>query len=598
MEWTRIAWSVVLAVGWGCAPGDDGPRRCGECSTAVDPIAWTTYHGDMKRAGCNTRERELLAAPIRAQGIVERWSSARLDAETIDGIEYAPHLYATPLWIDDVALTGGELDGAVLPVVIAATSNGWIYAIVADEPACDSCDVEAGTIAWARRLVDAAPVERLDGGMPMGTLATPIVDVARERIYVTAMDRARGWLAFAVELGSGAVLEGWPLAIDDAALAPVNRNGPARMQAPELMSQRGALALAPDGERLYVPFGTYRGDGVGWLVAVDTDPPRIASAFSSAPFVDAESNGGIWGAGGPAIDDAGDVWVTTGNSPASAGPAPNTWGNSLLQLDRDLRLFGTYTPFNYCWLDAANMDVAGSTPLLLPELPSTSTPWTVAFGGKQGNVYLVDRTTLARDRDARPGCSDDASTDASLLPPEPQPQFGTRGPLNVFGPYTEEFGELDWAKMRSKPAFAIDDDGRWLYVAGSTKASIDAIESVPPSIAKLRVVTPAGAPAYLELAATNDEVAFVNPGSPVVGMNDTTSGVVWVIDENAQRIASLLDPDTPRPVVYAFDAVTLELLWRSDEDALAHGGKYGTPVIAHGVAIVGTDRVTAFGLGD
>ena len=594
---TRLASFGLACLAWGCAPGDE---PCGTCPKSDERIVWSTYHGDADRSGCNTKERELLASSIRARGIEERWSSPLLDTEHVDGIEIAPHLYATPLWIDDVALAGGDFDGAALPVVIAATSNGWVYAIVAQDRACTGCDARAGTIAWSERLVDAVAIAKLDGGMPMGTLSTPYADLASDppRLYVTAMDRTRGWLAFALDLGSGEVLDGWPVAIDDATLATVNRNGPARMQAPELMSQRGALALASDGARLFVPFGTYQGDGVGWLVAIDTQAPRVVSAFSSAPFVEQDSNGGIWGAGGPAIDDADNVWVTTGNSPAGAGPAPGTWGNSLLRLDRDLRLTGSYTPFNYCWLDEANMDIAGSAPILLPELADASTPWTVAFGGKQGNVYLVDRTALARDRDARPGCSDDASTDASLLPPDPQPQFGTRGPLNVFGPYTEDFGELDFAKMRSKPAFAIDEDGRWLYVAGSTKAAIDSATSVPPSLAKVRVVAPAGAPAYLEIAATNDEVAFVNPGSPVVGVDGEQDGVVWVIDENAPRVASLLDPATPKPVLYAFDAKTLELLWRSEDGELAHGGKYGTPVVAHGVVVVGTDRITAFGLRD
>jgi outer membrane protein assembly factor BamB len=592
---TKVA-SSLACVALACAPGDDAP--CGTCPPSVESIRWVTYHGDVDRIGCNRRERELLSSSIRTRGMEQRWSSPPLDAEIIDGVEYPPHIYATPLWLDDVALAGADVEDAVLPVVIAATSNGWAYAIVAEDRACEGCDARAGTIAWSRRLVDAAPVERLDGGMPMGTLSTPFADLDAEppRLYVAAMDREAGWLAFALDLGSGEVLAGWPVAIDDASLAPVNRNGPARMQAPEVMSQRGALAVA--GDRLYVPFGTYRGEGVGWLAAIDTSTASLASAFSSAPWSELDSNGGIWGAGGPAIDGVGNLWITTGNSPADSGPSPAVWGNSLLQLDRDLRLIGTYTPFNYCWLDEGNMDIGGSAAVLLPELPATSTPFTVAFGGKQGNVYLVDRTTLARDREARPGCSSDASSDGSLLPPDVQPQFGTRGPLNVFGPYSEEFGELDYAKMRSKPAFAIEGDERFLYVAGSTKAAVDSDESVPPALAKLRIVTPEGEPAHLEIAAMNDAVAFVNPGSPIVAADDDRDGVVWVVDENAPRIASLLDPATPKPVLYAFDAGTLELVWRSDDGQLAHGGKYGTPVVAHGVVVVGTDRITAFGLAD
>lgn len=39
-------------------------------------------------------------------------------------------------------------------------------------------------------------------------------------------------------------------------------------------------------------------------------------------------------------------------------------------------------------------------------------------GGKQGNIYLLDRRTLPGKLDRRPACSTDSSTDASLLAPD------------------------------------------------------------------------------------------------------------------------------------------------------------------------------------
>ena len=578
-----MRWLIVLALG-SCAADDH--RRC-----EVDdmPLRFDAYHGDERRLGWNDRETELTPTAIAADGLVVRWSSATLDAETIDGISYAPHLYAVPLWLDDFP----GLDGPTR-AVITATSNGWVYAITADDREC--APRAPGEILWATRLVDPSVVTRLDGGMPLGVLSTPILDRAGERLFVAAMDRERGWLAFALDVASGEVLEPWPVVIDDAGAGAKNTNGPATLHAPEIVSQRGALKLSPPGDRLYVPFGTYRGEGVGWLVAIDTNDATIAAAFSSAQWTESTSSGGIWGAAGPAIDDAGDVWLTTGNSPPLSAQMPGTWGNSLLRLDRDLALEATYTPFNYCWLDLSNMDIAASPPLLLPPLTGASTPDTVAFGGKQGNVYLVDRDALTPVGASRPNCSDDAAADRSLLPPGDQPQFGTRGPLNVFGPYSERFGQLDHAKMRSRVAYAELGGERWLFASGSTKAAEDSETSVAPSLAKLRVVAPTGAPAYLETTGYAPDVVFLNPGAPIVASDADAAAVVWVIDENAPRTASLLDPATPSPILYAFDAETLAPLWRSDDGALAKGGKYGTAVVAHGVAIVGTDRITAFGL--
>jgi hypothetical protein len=49
-------------------------------------------------------------------------------------------------------------------------------------------------------------------------------------------------------------------------------------------------------------------------------------------------------------------------------------------------------------------------------------------------------------------------------------------------------------------------------------------------------------------------------------------------------------------VLYAVDATSMRLLWRSTAAQLDVGGKYSHPVVAHGVVMVATDRVQAFGL--
>ncbi|MBK8234434.1 MAG: hypothetical protein IPK74_02655 [Deltaproteobacteria bacterium] len=559
------------------------------CESSAPVITWSSYQGAPPRSGWNPEEQRLTPATIASDGITIRWRSPPLDSETFDGITYPPHVYASPLWIDELPQAAGSIRA-----VLTATSNGWVYAIAADDRSCRSCGPAPGDILWRTRVGDAAPVERLDGGMPMGVLSTPAYDPGTARLYVVALDRRDGWSAFALDASDGTVVPGWPVVIDAVSVESLDRNGPAAMQRPEMIAQRGALQLSPAGDRLYVTFGSYRGEGVGWIVAIDTEATRVRASFSAARSDELTSNGGMWGAGGPAVDERGEIWLTTGNAPADSLRTEGTWGNSLLHLDRELTLLGSYTPFNYCWLDFADMDLAASQPLLLPELPGTSTPRTVAFGSKQGNVYLVDRDALTLAA-ARPECLDDASRDTSLLPPEPQPQFGTRGPLNVFGPYSELYGALDFARMRSRVAHARLGGDSVLFVAGSTKAAADSEVAIGPSLARLHVVTPTGAPAYLEIDGYDDGAVFVNPGSPVVSSNGDRDAVVWVIDENAPRTAALLDPATPGPVLYAFDGESLALLWRSDDGALARGGKYGAPVIAHGVAVVATDRITAFG---
>jgi hypothetical protein len=262
------------------------------------------------------------------------------------------------------------------------------------------------------------------------------------------------------------------------------------------------------------------------------------------------------------------------------------------------RLTGSYTPFNYCDLEVADADVGGNSPLLFDLDPATtSTPHLIAFGSKQGNVYLLERDRLPGRTDVRQPCGTDASADTSLLPPAPQPQFGTHGPLNVFGPYSEVYGNLDNAKMRSGPALYRAPSGvTYLYVSGASKASVSSQSSVAPSLVRLRVGAEAGAPAYLAVDAAAD-VAFLNPGSPVITSAKGEHPIVWVVDENGKRVASLASARAPRPILYAFDGETMQELWRSPEGALSVGGKYNVPAIAHGVVYVATDRVQAFGLG-
>ncbi len=569
---------------------------CGSTkSTTVVPMESRVigFHGDRAKLGW-VQSASFSTMDLRNYGLRPLWSSARLDAVTIQGVEFAPHFYASPLLAREVRIDVPLFHGST-DVVLAASSNGMVYAVSAGGA------ITAGTVLWRTTLTRPMQIPKLDGGVPLGVLSTPILNLDAPlgpTLYIASHDADRGWLVFAVLVSTGKILDRWPIVLDDASLSPKNLNGPARFHESYEMSQRGALALSPLGDRLYVSFGSFSFASVGWISAINTENATITSTFSTAPDVETRSNGGMWGAGGPAVDDHGYVYVATGNSPPGVADAPRTWGNSLLKFDRDLHLLERYTPFNYCKLDTNNIDLAGSAPMLLPDNPS-ATPHVMVFGGKQGNVYLIDRDHLLAAGDRRSPCSTDVSTDRSLHPPEAQPQFGARGPLNVFGPYTDDFGQVDYAKMRSRPAYFASKGAQYLYVSGATKAAADSTVSVPPSLARLRVVAEPGQQASLAIDRYNQVVSFVNPGSPVVvgGGNQGGQPTVWVIDENAKRSASLLDPSTPKPVLYVFDGETLELLAHTREGELEIGGKYVTVAVANGGVIVATDRIVAFGVG-
>ncbi len=552
---------------------------------------WTGFHGDRAKLGWIADEVILTPARVASGDLRERFRTDPFDTLDAGGARHRGFAYASPLYVDRLQVSSGALVGKTLPVVIVATSNADVYALTA----FPSEGVPEGTIVWKTRLSTATPVPKLDGGVPLGILSTPVLDptTSPPTLYVSSMDAARGWQVFALDAATGAVRPGWPVDLDAKALAPVNRNGPAAVQPAVELSQRAALVLNQDGTRLYVGIGSFAFASVGWLIGIHTRNPRVESAFSVAPTDAVDSNGGIWGAGGPALDERGNVYVATGNSPKESGPAPRTWGNSLLRFAPDLTLLGTYTPFNYCMLDRNNIDLGGSAPLLLPRPAGATDGPLVTFGGKQGTVYLLSTDRLA-GRDRRPPCETDASHDASLLPPE-IPGIARRGPLNVFGPYSEVFGQIDNARMRSRPAYFRDDQGaESVFVTGSTKATEESTVSVPPGVARLRIVRNGAAGSYLRVDALARSVAFTNPGSPVVSSDGGSRAVVWVLDQTSPRSARFVDPATPGPILYGLDASTLAVIFKSG--VLPLGGKYATPVVVRGRVFVATDRLIAFGV--
>lgn len=556
-----------------------------------------TFHADRQRSGWYSQQPALTPANVAAPGFGLLWESPQLDS--VDG--QPPRLYASPLYLDRVAISAGQHQGQTFSVVFAASNNGYVYAI----NAARAGDVAAGRILWRRQLAQPCRLQPapLDA-VPTGVLSTPIIDVAKRRIYVTHCDPKQGWQAYALDIGSGEMLKGWPVRLDEARFNQVNRNAGPTLVPPkrrfDFRVQRGALNLSPDGKRLYATFGETE---TGWLVSIDTDKPAVASAFAAVAMPH-RGSGGIWGAGGPAVDAQGNVFVVTGSGFEGYLEQPADWTQSLLKLSDSpgagLKLQGTYTPFNHCTTAKMDIDLGSGGASLLRDLEAgrTSTPHLLVIGGKQGNAYLLDRDRLSGNLDRRPACSNDAASDGSLLAPTRQPQFAGRGPLNVFGPYSEHDAAMDVARARSVPAHYRDAAGDlYVYLTGNTKRAEGSADSVPPSLVKLKVVATPGRPAYLRIDRKQQELVLGNPGSPVISSRGSEDAIVWVLDENARRSALLAGPDAPSPVLYALDAASLKLLWKSAPGQLHTSGKYNAPTFAGGEVVVGTDRIQAFGLG-
>ena len=590
---TKIASGIASAMA-------DVPRK-GEPVIAVaaasGPMDITTFHVNPQRTGWLSRGTTLTPTNVAAPGFGRLWESPTFDS--LDGAP--PRAYASPLYIDKVTLSMGPHRGTTLPVVFAATSNGFVYAVNATETA----DIAPGTILWRAQLGKPCRLEPtpLDG-ISTGVLSTPVIDIARKRLYVTSCEHEKRWRAHALALDSGDELAGWPVVLDETTfnLPGMNRNAGSVVPPPKRFDyrvQRGALNLSPDKKTLYVTFGETQ---TGWLIAVDTDAAKVASAFASVANPH-RGSGGIWGAGGPAVDAEGNVFVVTGTGYSGYVDAAHNWAQSVLKLSyaqpQGFVLRGTYTPFNYCDTATRDIDLGSGGAALMPdrEANATTTPQLMTVGGKQGNVYLLDHARMPGGSARRQPCSKDSASDRSLLAPDSQPQFGQRGPLNVFGPYTDKDAAIDTARGRSVPAYFQDGAGAmYVFVTGSTKKVEASAASVPPSLARLKLMVASGKPAYLVIDQFEQTVVFENPGSPVVSSNGAADAIVWVLDSHARRSAPLLGDQAPKPVLYAFDALNFKLLWKSNPGELSTSGKYNGPAVAGGRIFVATDRIQTFGL--
>lgn len=585
MKWPALARFGLLVVSWWAI-----------ASGAQTDV--TTFHANPMRTGWIDSVDALRPDDIAGGSFGEFWRTPEFDWAG----GRPPRLYATPLYLDEVDVVSGTYPSARCGVIFAATSNGFVYAV----NAFATPQAPAGAILWRTELCRLTEITF--DGVNIGVMSTPVIDSARKILYVTSCANAQAWQVFALEVGSGRVLPGWPVTIDANALAApgINRNAPSEAVPPSapralFAIQRGALNLSPDGSRLYVTFGE---STTGWLVSVATGAqPRIASAFASVRYPH-RTSGGIWGAGGAAIDPHGGIFVGTGANFGSLKVQPHDWTQSVLQFtdspEIGLVLRATYTPFNYGETANADIDLGSGGVCLIPALNAgeTATPHLMAIGGKQGNVYLLDRSRLPGGVVERPPIGGDSASDASLLSPLPQLQFGRPGPLNVFGPYSESKGAINKARSRSVPAYFRSAGGRhYLFVTGHTKTDEDSDTNTPPCLARLRVVTAPGRPAYLEVDQFEQSLVFENPGSPVVSSRGGQDAIVWVLDANALRTAPLLGDGAPKPVLYALDALTLKLLWSSAEGSLPTSGKYNEPLLVRDMVFVGTDRIHAFGLG-
>src|SRR6266700_860287 len=126
-----------------------------------------------------------------------------------------------------------------------------------------------------------------------------------------------------------------------------------------------------------LPCGNYHGtvvasrtDGSGPLLSYQVPTPR---------------EGGIWAASGPAVDDAGHIYVAVGNGETTQGDWDHS--DSVLRLSPALRLEDGFAPTQWQQDNASDADLGSMGPILLPG-------GLIFANGKSGLGYLLHADAL------------------------------------------------------------------------------------------------------------------------------------------------------------------------------------------------------------
>jgi len=364
---------------------------CGNTGSTVTPEAGPPGSGgpSVLQFHKNATRDGVYVDPLLTTAAALRMHKDPTFRASVDG-----NVYAQPLYV-------GSGPGG-LGVFIVATENDNVYALDTN-----------GTQVWAASLGSAAA--RADGCgniQPLGITGTPVVDMTRRAIYLDAAlpgattSNMREHSIHALSLDTGKELPGgWP--VKASTVTGTVGVGPGTMAFnPRPQNERGALLIV--GSTLYVPYGGHGGDCAddsgnlyhGWIIGVPLDNPGAATGY-----VTAAKEAGMWSVGGLASDGT-SIFATTGNANGGQNcpnPPPMSPPPGWLQQEAILRFqpgpvwsgqtTDYWAPDDWPCLDNGDVDVGGSSPVLV-DLPSGSPQHLVVALGKDGKMYVADRTNL------------------------------------------------------------------------------------------------------------------------------------------------------------------------------------------------------------
>ncbi len=377
-----VAWCSYLAA-FATAAGFGVRDRPASAST----IQVSTYHGDGHRTGWNSQETLLAPAKVASAGFRELGNVA------LDG-----QVDAQPLYV------GGQVIGRrAHNAIYTVTENDTVYAI----------DADTGAVLLQRNFGIPVPITKLPGfcnsnsGI-VGINATPVIDPVARTLYVivyTYENNAPVYRIHALDLGTLADKVPPVVVTGSGTLNPTNAKYDFN---PATARSRAALLL--NNGAVYAAFTGFcdlnaniaRGWVLGWDAGtlLPLAPSVLLSRESSTPNNYFLST--VWMSGyGIAVDNAGSLFVVTGNSDPSGTAYQPPYGiaQSVVKLSSDLATVqSVFTPAggsgaDYATLERSDLDFGAGGVMVLPPQPGPY-PYLVVAAGKYGAMYLLNSNDL------------------------------------------------------------------------------------------------------------------------------------------------------------------------------------------------------------
>jgi hypothetical protein len=519
------------------------------------PVAVLTHHNDNGRTGANLAEVQLRTDNVNTNQFRLQYT-----------LPVDDQVYAQPLVAADVNVPGAGVHN----LLIVATVNDSVYAFDADD----------GSVAhpyWTNRFINPPNIVAPDnndmsaigacGGFyrdysgNIGIVGTPVIDPVAGTIFLVARTKEYGTnfvqRLHALDLTTGQDRSNSPVVITANYIGTGDGSvGGVLTFDPQRQNQRPGLALA--NGVVYIGWSSHCDNGPyhGWFIGYDTRTLRQQAVFNDTPN---GFDGGIWMSGqAPAVDNAGNLYLTTGNGTVDVSGTVDR-GESFLKLTPSgstLNVSSWFTPFNWQDLENGDLDL-GSGGLLL--IPGT----TLAFsGGKEGMAYLVDRDRMG-------GLTMSSTTNDNIVQSFRVTPDQVHGGAVWWDTPTNSYGYL-WPASVALQQYAFDrTNGRFVL----------------PAVAQSLVTAPQGQPGGILSLSANG----TNAGS----------GIVWA----SHQLTGDANQGVRPGILRAFDAQDVSReLWNSEmlsaRDSVGLFAKFVPPTVANGKVYLATfsNRINVYGL--